>query len=59
MDLVHGNDQVELDKKSQDLTAFMTPLGFMWMKTLAQGATNSVSQFVQMVLKILASHLRN
>lgn len=37
----------------------MTPLGLMEMTTLAQGATNLVAQFVRIVLKILAPHLRN
>ncbi len=37
----------------------MTPLGLMRMTTLPQGATNSVAQFVQIVLKILAPHLRD
>ena len=37
----------------------MTPLGLMRMTTLAQGATNSVAQFVRIVLKILAPHLRD
>ena len=43
IDFFSGKDQVELDEKSQDLTAFMTPLGLMRMITLAQGATNSVA----------------
>ncbi len=54
-----GYDQVKLDKESRDLTAFMTPLGLMWMTTLPQGATNFVAQFVQIVFQILALHLRN
>ncbi len=37
----------------------MTPLGLMQMTTLAQGATNSLAQFVRIVLKILAFHLRD
>ena len=59
IDFFSGYDQVELDKESRDLTAFMTPLGLMRMTTLAQGATNSVAQFVRIVLKILAPHLRD
>ncbi len=59
IDFFSGYDQVELDDESRDLTAFMTPLGFMRMTTLPQGATNSVAQFVTIVLKILASHLRD
>ena len=59
IDFFSGYDQVELDKKSWDLTRFMTPLGLMQMTTLAQGAINSVAQFVRIVLKILALHLRD
>lgn len=47
-----GYNQVKLDKESWDFTVFMTPLGFMQMTTLAQGATNSVAQFVKIILKI-------
>ena len=57
IDFFSGYDQVELDEKSRDLTAFMTPFGLMRMITLAQGATNSVIQFVKIILKILAPHL--
>lgn len=58
IDFFLGYDQVKLDEESRDLTAFMTPLGLMRMTTLPQGATNSVAQFVRIVLKILAPHLR-
>ncbi len=37
----------------------MTPLDLMRMTTLPQGATNSVAQFVRIVLKILAPHLQD
>ena len=59
IDFFSGYDQVELGEESRNLTAFMTPLGLMQMTTLAQGATNSVAQFVRIVLKILAPHLRD
>ena len=59
IDFFSGYDQVKLDKEFRDLTAFMTPLGLMRMTTLAQGATNSVAQFVRIVLKILAPYLRD
>lgn len=45
-------------KESRDFTKFMIPLGFMRMTTLAQGATNSVAQFIRIVFKILAIHLQ-
>ncbi len=37
----------------------MTALDLMLITTLTQGATNSVAQFVRIVLKILAPHLRD
>ena len=59
VDFFSGYNQVELDEESRDLTAFMTLLGLMRMTTLPQGATNSVAQFVRIILKILALHLRD
>lgn len=59
MDFFSGYDQIELDEESRDLLGFMTPFGLMQMTTLAQGATNSVAQFVRIVLKILALHLHD
>ncbi len=59
LDFFSGYDQVELDKAFWDTTAFMIPLGLMRMTILAQGATNLVAQFVRIVLKILAPHLRD
>ncbi len=59
IDFFSGYDQVELDKEFRDLTAFMTPLYLKRMTTLPQGATNSIAQFVRIVLKILAPHLRD
>jgi len=53
IDFFSGYDQVELDVKSRDLTAFQTPLGLLRQTTLPQGATNSVAQFVRIVTKIL------
>lgn len=59
IDFFSGYNQVELNKKSWDFTGFMTPLGLMQMTTLAQDAINSVAQFVRIVFKILAPHLRD
>src|SRR5436190_21431643 len=53
IDFFSGYDQVPLDVKSRDLTAFHTPLGLLRQTTLPQGATNSVAQFVRIVTKIL------
>ena len=52
-DLFSGYDQVPLDIKSRDLTTFATPLGLLRMCTLPQGATNSVAQFMRIVVRIL------
>ena len=59
IDFFSSDDQVKPDEKSQDFIVFMTSLGLMQMTTLLQGATNSVVQFVQIVLKILAPHLQD
>ena len=48
-----GYNQLVLAKESRDITAFMTPLGLLWMTTVPQGATNSIVQFVWVVEKIL------
>jgi hypothetical protein len=53
IDFFSGYDQVELDVRSRDLTAFQTPLGLLRQTTLPMGATNSVAQFVRIVTKIL------
>ena len=53
IDFFSGYDQVGLDKASRDITAFMSPLGLVRQTTLPQGATNSVAQFVRIVMKIL------
>ena len=57
IDFFSGYDQIALDEKSRDLTAFMTPLGLLRQTTLPQGATNSVAQFVRVVTKILENHI--
>lgn len=54
-----GYDQVELDKKSQDLIGFMTPLGFIRITTSPQRAINLVAQFVKIVFKVLSDYLRD
>lgn len=53
VDFFSGYDQLDLHPKSRDLTGFMTPLGLLRMTTLPQGATNSVAQFVRVVMTIL------
>jgi len=53
VDFFSGYDQLDLDPASRDLTGFMTPLGLLRMTTPPQGATNSVAQFVRVVMTIL------
>jgi hypothetical protein len=43
IDFFLGYDQLTLDEKSRDITAFMTPIGLLRMTTPPQGATNSVA----------------
>ena len=57
IDFFLGYNQVKLDKKYQDLTAFMTLLDVMQMTILSQSVTNLVAQFVRIVLKILGLYL--
>ena len=53
IDFFSGYDQLTLDIRSRDMTAFMTPLGLLRMTTVPQGATNSVAQFVRVIMTIL------
>ena len=53
IDFFSGYDQLTLDVRSRDMTAFMTPLGLLRMTTPPMGATNSVAQFVRVVMTIL------
>lgn len=57
MDFFSGYDQVELDIRSRDITAFATPLGLVRQCTLPQGATNSVAEFVRVMTKICRDHI--
>lgn len=53
VDFFSGYDQVTLAEKSRDITTFSTPIGLVRMCTLPQGATNSVAQFMRIILRIL------
>ncbi len=48
-----GYDQVELNERSKDLTSFHIPIRLYRMTILPQNATNSVAQFMRVVIKIL------
>ncbi len=53
VDLYSRYNQMSLDPKSRDLTAFFTLLRLLRNTTLPQGATNSIAQFVQIMNLIL------
>ena len=59
IDFFSGYDQLTLAPVSRDMTAIHTPLGLLRQTTVLQGATNSVSQFVRVVTKILEEHIPN
>jgi hypothetical protein len=52
-DLYSGYDQFQLAYESRDLTTMKTPLGFLRMCTLPQGATNSVAHMQNAMNQIL------
>ena len=52
-DLYSGYDQFQLAEESRDLTTMKTPLGSMKMRTLPQGATNSVAHMQNAMNQIL------
>jgi len=52
-----GYNQIELDEKSRNLTNVHTLIRLYRMTTLPQNATNSVTQFVRVITKILQDHL--
>ena len=53
IDFFSGYDQIELAEGSRDMTAIMTALGLLRQTTVLQGATNSVGQFVRVIVRIL------
>ena len=57
LDFFSGYDQVSLDVRSRDITAFSTPLGLVRQCTLPMGATNSVAEFVRVITKIVREHI--
>ena len=46
-------NQLTLNVKSKDITAFITPFSLLKMTTLLQGVTNLVAQFIQVIITIL------
>jgi hypothetical protein len=57
IDLFSEYDQVELNRQSRDLIAFMTSIELLRMTILSMRAINSVAQFVRIVMKILIDHI--
>jgi hypothetical protein len=57
LDFFSGYDQVELHPDSRDITAFYTPLGLVRQCTLPMGTTNSVAEFVRVMMKICRDHV--
>src|SRR6266536_6522666 len=53
IDFFSSYNQLTLDVRSQDMTAFMTSLRLLRMTTLLIRATNSVAQFIHVVMTIL------
>ena len=52
-----GYNQIELNERSKNLTSFHILIKFYKMTTLPQNATNSVAQFMRVIIKILQDHL--
>ena len=57
IDFFSEYDQIALNEKSRNLTAFMTSLELLRQITLSQRATNFVAQFVKVVIKVLKNHI--
>ena len=53
IDFFSGYDQLTLHPKSRDMTAFDSPLRLLRITMPLQGATNSVAQFVRVMITIL------
>lgn len=52
-------NEVELNEESRDLIVLMTPFGLILIKILAKSTRNLIAKFIRIVLKILASYLRD
>ena len=57
LDLMDGYGQRALAEQSRDATTFATPIGLLRLKTLPQGATNSVADFQRTVSFILEEEM--
>jgi hypothetical protein len=50
-------DQIELNRQSRDLIAFMTSIELLRMIILLMKAINSITQFVRIIMKILIDYI--
>jgi hypothetical protein len=53
IDFFSGYNQLILDVYSRDLIVFIIPLGLLRITTPPQGVTNSIAQFIRVVITIL------
>ena len=53
IDFFFRYNQLTLNVKSKDITAFITPLSLLKMTTLLQGAINLIAQFIRVIITIL------
>ncbi|EPZ30889.1 Ribonuclease H-like domain-containing protein [Rozella allomycis CSF55] len=53
LDMFSGYDQLPLDIRCRDMTAFNTPIGLVRMTCLMQGHTNSVAEFQRALQRLL------
>jgi len=57
IDFYSSYNQIMLDRRSRDLTAFMSELGLVRSTRLPQGWTNSVACFQRVISKVLWRHI--
>ena len=57
IDFYASYNQILLDRRSRDLTAFMSELGLVRSTRLPQGWTNSVACFQRIICKVLWRHI--
>jgi hypothetical protein len=57
IDLFSEYDQIELNRQSRDLIAFITSIKLLRIIILSMRVINSVAQFVRIVMKILIDHI--
>lgn len=57
IDFFFEYDQIEPEKQNKNLTVFMTPIEFLKMISIFMKTTNSIAQFVRIVIKIFQNHI--